>query len=133
MAQARRQADEEGSGEAFELPPDSAAAHLEAIAKGINDVDTLIQGLLAKVPPAKPWQRQLLLQLAEADRYVEILRLTVYLERDTQEICEAAEQLRLILQAAQMQIACGRADAHTKAAVQVAARMASLVSKLLAR
>lgn len=128
---AERQTDEAAS-EAFELPLDSAAAHLEAIAKGINDVDTLIQGLLAKVPPAKPWQRQLLQQLAEADRHVEILRLTIYLEHDAHEIWLAAEQLRLILQTAQMQVAFGRADSQTKAAVQVAARMTGLVSKLLA-
>ena len=126
-----RQVDEEAR-EAFELPPESAAAHLEAIAKGINDVDTLIQGLLAKVPPVKPWQRQLLLQLADADRHVEILRLVIYLEHEDKEIREAAEQLRQILQAAHAQMAGGRADMRTKAAVQVAARMAGLVSTLLA-
>lgn len=131
MPQRRQQVDDEAT-EACELPPDSAAAHLEAIAKGTNDVDSLIQGLLAKVPPAKPWQRQLLLQLAEADRRLEILRLTISLERGAQEILAAAEQVRLILQAAHMQIVGGRADAQTKAAVQVAARMAGLVSMLLA-
>lgn len=130
MAEHRRQ-DEEAA-EAFALPPDSAAAHLEAIAKGINDVDTLIQGLLAKVPPVKPWQRQLLLELGQADRHVEILRLAIYLERGSKEISEAAEQLRLILQTAHMRTVGGRADGQTKAAVHVAARTAGLVSKLLA-
>ena len=45
------------------LPPESAAAHFEAIAKGINDVDVVIQGLIGRIRPAKPWQRQLLQQL----------------------------------------------------------------------
>lgn len=130
MAERRRQ-DEEAA-EAFELPPDSAAAHLEVIAKGINDVDTLIHGLLAKVPPVKPWQRQLLSQLAQADRHVEILRLAIHLERGSMEIWDAAEQLRLILQTAHQQVGGGRADGQIKAAVHVAARTAGLVSKLLA-
>ena len=130
MAALRRQVEEPG--EAFESPPESAAAHLEAIAKGINDVDTLIQGLLSKVPPSKPWQRQLLVQLAAADRHVEILRLAIYLEHSDSEIREAAAPLRHTLQAAHAQIAGGRADGGTKATMQVATHLARLVCALLA-
>lgn len=131
IADRPRQADEE-AGEAFELRPESAAAHLEAIAKGINDVGILVQGLMANVPPAKPWQRQLLLELADADRHLEILRLCICLEHDAKEIWEAADRLRQILYAAHKRVATGRADGQTKAALQVATRMAGLVSALLA-
>ena len=66
------------------LPPESAAAHFEAIAKGINDVDVVIQGLIGRIRPAKPWQRQLLQQLRTADRHVEILRLAISLDRSAE-------------------------------------------------
>lgn len=114
-----------------ELPPESAAAHFEAIIKGIADVDTLIQGLLDSVPPIKPWQRQLLLHLSEADRKVEILRLVISLERDPQEVAEAADQLRRTLQGAYGPIAHSRADDGTKAAMKIALHLAKLVTVLL--
>lgn len=126
----RKQGDDGGT--AVNLPPETAAAHLEALAKGINDVDIVVQGLRNKVPPAKPWQRQLLAQLAEADRHIEILRLTISLERDAREISEAAAQLKLVLQNAHVQIAKGRADGWTKGAVQVALHAAWLINALLA-
>lgn len=115
----------------MDLPPASAAAHFEAIAKGIGDVDVVVQGLLGRVLPSKPWQRKLLHQLADADRHVEILRLAIYLERDAQEISDAAGQLKHTLQTAHVQISGGRADGWTKNAVSVALRTAGLVSALL--
>jgi len=130
MMDNRQRGDDRGA--EVNLPPETAAAHLEALAKGINDVDIIIQGLRNKVPPAKPWQRQLHAQLAEADRHIEILRLTIALERDAREISEAAAQLKLVLQNAHVQIAGGRADGWTKGAVQVALHAAWLINALLA-
>lgn len=127
-----RRLHEDKQAQEMDLPPASAAAHFEAIAKGIGDVDIVVQGLLGRVPPSKPWQRQLLLQLTDADRHIEILRLAIYLERDAHEISEAAAQLKQILQTAHVQITGGRADGWTKSAVRVALRTASLVSALLA-
>lgn len=114
------------------LPPESAAAHFEAIGKGINDVDVIVQGLLDRIPPSKPWQRQLLAHLDDADRHVEILRLAISLEREGAEIHEAATKLKLVLQVANVQIAASRADGWTKSALLVAYRQATLVSTLLA-
>lgn len=116
----------------LDLPPESAAAHFDAIAKGLSDVDIVVQGLLNRVAPVKPWQRQLLSQLAEADRHIEILRLTIALERDTKEISAAAAQLEQGLQIAYAQLAGGRADGWTKSAVQVALHVARLLDALLA-
>lgn len=115
-----------------DLPQESAAAHLEALGKGINDVDLIVQGLLGKTPPSKPWQRQLRAHLREADRHVEILRLAISLEREVSEIQEAARQLKQVLEVANVQIAGGRADGWTRNALIVAYRNASLVSALLA-
>ncbi len=115
-----------------DLPPESAAAHLEAIGKGINDVDVIVRGLLGKIPLSKPWQRQLRIHLRDADRHVEILRLAISLEREASEIQEAARQLKQVLEVANVQIAGGRADGWTRNALMVAYRNASLVSALLA-
>lgn len=116
----------------MDLPPESAAAHFEAIAKGINDVDVIVQGLLDRTPPSKPWQRQLRAQLQNVDRHVEILRLTISLEREDTEIYEAARKLKQVLETTNVQIVGGRADGFTKSALQVAYRNASLVTALLA-
>lgn len=120
------------SGTELDLPPESAAAHLEAIAKGINDIDVIVQGLLDRTPPLKPWQRQLRAQLQDADRHVEILRLAISLEHDGSEIYEAARQMKQVLEVTNVQIVGGRADGFTRGAVQVAYRNASLVAALLA-
>ncbi|MDG0857338.1 hypothetical protein [Roseateles puraquae] len=113
------------------LPPESAAAHFEAIAKGINDVDVVIQGLIGRIRPAKPWQRQLLQQLRTADRHVEILRLAISLDRSAEEILEAAKALKQGLQLTNMQIVGGRADGFTRNALLVAFRNATLVTEML--
>lgn len=128
----RRRQDGDPEDREMDLPPESAAAHFEAIAKGINDVDVIVQGLLDRTPPSKPWQRQLRAQLQNVDRHVEILRLTISLEREDTEIYEAARKLKQVLETTNVQIVGGRADGFTKSALQVAYRNASLVTALLA-
>lgn len=115
-----------------DLPPESAAAHLEALTKGIDEVDAVIQGLMARTPPSKPWQRQLRTHLEDADRHVEILRLAIALERDGEEIHDAARKLKQVLEVTNVQIVGGRADGYTRNALLVAYRNASLVTTLLA-
>lgn len=128
----QRRPDDDAVARDSALPPESAAAHLEAIAKGINDFDIVVQGLLSSVPPTKPWQRQLLAHLAQADRHVEILRLCISMNRDAPEIREAAGHLKQTLQATNGQTGSSRADGWTKNAVIVALHAATLVSALLA-
>jgi len=128
----RRLQEEPSADTELDLPPESAAAHLEAIAKGINDIDVIVQGLLDRTPPLKPWQRRLRAQLQDADRHVEILRLAISLEHDGAEIYEAARQMKQTLEVINVQIVGGRADGFTRSAVQVAYRNASLVTALLA-
>lgn len=115
-----------------DLPPESAAAHYEAIGKGIGDVDVIVRGLLESTPPSKPWQRQLRAHLTEADRHVEILRLAISLEHDMPEIHEASLHLKKALEVATVQIAGSRAEGWTRNALLVAYRNASLVSAVLA-
>nr|WP_242638344.1 hypothetical protein [Acidovorax temperans] len=113
-----------------DFPPESAAAHFEAIGKGINDVDVIVQALLERLPPSKPWQRQLRSHLRDADRHVEILRLEISLEHDSSEIHAAALKLKHVLEIANFHIAGGRAEGWIRNALAVAYRNASLVSKL---
>lgn len=115
-----------------DLPPDSAAAHFEAIGKAISDIDVIVTGLLERIPPSKPWQRQLRVHLRDADRHVEILRLAISLEHDITEIHDAARKLKQVLEVANVQTAGGRADGGTRNALMVAYRNASLLSALLA-
>lgn len=128
----KRRAEHESADLQVELPAESAAAHLDALAKGINDVDVIVQGLLERVPSSKPWQRQVRARLADADRHVEVLRLAISLGRDGPEILEAASKLKQGLQIANVQILGGRADGWTKNALLVAYRSACLVNALLA-
>jgi hypothetical protein len=115
-----------------DLPPESAAAHFEAIGKAIGDIDVIVRGLLERTPPTKPWQRQLRMHLQDADRHVEILRLAISLEHDLTEIHDSARKLKQVIETANVQVVGGRADGITRNALMVAYRNASLLSCLLA-
>lgn len=104
---------------------------LESLMKTIGDLDGLVQGLLTTLPPAKPWQRQLRKQLSEIDRHIEVLRLTISLERDHSEILQAALVAHRALQLANGTLAGGRADGNTRAALQVSERLASMICAFL--
>ena len=100
-------------------PPEAQAPEAE-IAKVIGDLDSITQALLTVLPPSKPWQRQLLTHLREADRKLQILRMTVALGRAPKETADAADQLQLTLRAANVYVGGGRVDMGTKTAVQLA-------------
>lgn len=95
-----------------------------AAGKLIADMAELVQAIFAVLPPSKPWQRRLLQQLAEADRLVQVLRLTVAMDRPPAEVVEAAGQLAAVLRAADRYVEVGRADLRTKAAVRLATDLA---------
>lgn len=89
------------------------------LARAIADVDALVQAMLKELPSEKTWQRQLRAQLAQVDRNIEVLRLTVFLKRSCPEIQLAARQLVLSLGAVNAYVSAGRADRMTKSAVQM--------------
>lgn len=103
----------------FAVPED-----IRQVAKVIKDLTGLVQALQSALPPSKPWQRQLRIQLAEVDRQLQVVRMTIAMERCGQEFAAAADQLVLALRSANQYGASGRADAATRAAVQLALRMA---------
>lgn len=105
---------------------------LESTGKAINDLTELVRALLTALPSTKPWQRQLRAQLSEVDGRLQILRMTIALERHDDEIRQAAEQLLLGLRAANQYGAGGRTDAATRAAVKLALRMGQQISSGIA-
>ena len=98
-----------------------------AAGKLVADLAELVQAIFTALPQSKPWQRRLLQQLAEADRLVQVLRLTVAMDRAPAEVAEAAGQLAAVLRAADRYVAVGRADLGTKAAVRLATDLAQRI------
>ncbi|MFT7773715.1 hypothetical protein [Roseateles sp.] len=105
-------------------PPTKPAPELEAIAKAIKDLDLLIRALLTSLPASKPWQRQLRLHLADADRLLQVWRMNVVMDRSGVDILLAAQELLMPLRAANVYVGSGRADAGTKQAVQLGFNLA---------
>lgn len=95
-------------------PP--APPHVKAIA----DLDSLIQALGKSLPRAKPWQRRLHDFMAHAERRIQVLRLTLSLNRDEAEVAAAIAELQTALRAASAFALSGRADMGTKMAVRLA-------------
>jgi hypothetical protein len=115
----------------METIKDTTALGVEHLAKAITDLDELVQAVLDSLPPSKPWQRQLLLYLAEIDRLTQVLRLTVSLERPSSEVSDAARELRVALRVAQRYVGAGRADSGTKAAILLACELGLRIDSAL--
>lgn len=110
---------------------EAAEACLASLMKTIADLDGLIQEVLKTLPPSKPWQRQLRQQLSHAEVQVEILRLTISLDRDHSEILQAAQFARRTLRLSNGLLSKGRADATTRAAVEVSEHLSSVICAFL--
>lgn len=95
-------------------------ARREAAAKAIGDLHAIVEAVLKSLPPSKPWQRQLVQHLHEIDRTIQVLRMTIALERVPSEVTAAKEQVLVALRVANRYVAMGRADVGTKAAVRLA-------------
>lgn len=104
----------------------------EKAAKAIGDLDDLVRAVLTSLPITKPWQRQLRQYLLDIDRHLQILRMTISMDRSLEEVNEAAGQLRTDLRVAQRYLAVGRADMGTKAAVGLACELGLRVATSLA-
>jgi hypothetical protein len=112
-------------------PLKDAPGSQDEIAQTISKLDIVVQALLADLPSAKPWQRQLRLQLSQAARCVQVLRMSIVMERSKEDICEAARRVQQALQVANASIATGRADMETKTIVNIAMAMSQRIRKAL--
>lgn len=99
--------------------------------RAIANLDALVQAMIEEVPPSKPWQRQLRVHLIQAEREVQILRMTIALDRGQGEVLQAARALQISLRTANASVSNGRADAGTKALVSIALATSQRISGAL--
>jgi hypothetical protein len=107
-------------------------SHAEAAAKSINDLDVVVQAMHSTLALSMPWQRRLVTQLEVASRHMQVLRLTISLERGNLEIAEAAGELLKVLREAYAYVAAGRADEGTRSTMRLAVDLAQRVDRSIA-
>lgn len=105
----------------------AAPTVLVACAKVLTDLDDLVRLLQVGLVYTKPWQRKLVDQLREIDSLLQVLRMTVLMERPGAEVLGAAEALWNACCRANLAVAGSRADQTTKSAVRLIAGLASCV------
>ncbi len=110
---------------------ESTARRLEHAAKLLIDLDQLVELVRQSLPLAKPWQRHLVDQLANAQRHLQVLRMTVSMRRHDSEILSAAAAARLACRQACVAAAASRADLTKKASLRLIADMATKVESAL--
>lgn len=103
--------------EATESPADPK---LVAVAKTIHDLDDLVRLILTGLARTKPWQRQLAACLDDVDRLLQVLRLTIALEKPDVEIVAAAEAVAGACRRAAASLAGSRANYPALQAVTLA-------------
>lgn len=112
--------------EATESPADPK---LVSVAKTINDLDDLVRLILTGLTRAKPWQRQFAARLSDVDRLVQVLRLTIAMEKPDVQIVAATEDVAGACRRAAASLAGSRADYPS---LQAVALVSDLGEKLRA-
>jgi hypothetical protein len=106
---------------------------LIGIAKAMGDLDDLVRLLRKTLPRAKPWQRQVASRLTELDRLLQVLRLTIVIERSDAEILAASEALCLACRRIGTAVVGSRCDPDTKVAIHLIGDLANVVRDELRR
>lgn len=88
----------------------ASALPLEETAKHITDLEQLVRLLSRGLPRSKPWQRQLAAHLADVEAQLQILRLTVSLDRSSAEIIAASSHVASACRLAMSALAGSRVD-----------------------
>ncbi|MBC7377160.1 MAG: hypothetical protein H7346_06950 [Burkholderiaceae bacterium] len=87
--------------------------------------------MIRDLAPAKPWQRHLLIRLARIDQKIQVLRMTIALDRGVAEQSAAAIQLHASLASTVAELVKGRTDVTTKAAMRFALGLGKRVREAL--
>lgn len=109
--------------------PTDAPESLAAMAKSIGDLDELVALVGRGLPRAKPWQRLLANQMIEVDRALQVLRMTVVMERADAEILAAAEVLCAECRQTGAAVVGTRSNLTTKAAIRLIADLANNIRR----
>ncbi|MBY0365145.1 MAG: hypothetical protein V3V71_04920 [Roseateles sp.] len=108
-----------------------ATAELEATAKAIRDLDELVGLLVTGLSRAKPWQRELASHAAVIQQRLQVLRMTVVMERNADEIRAAAEALHTACRRTTLAVNGSRADITAKATARLIAALANRIDTAL--
>lgn len=115
----------------------SSAPGLEAglarTAKAITDLDGVVSLTLGGLSRAKPWQRKLADALADVDRLMEVLRMTISMECNNSEILAAADALAAGCRRVAGVVTGSRADLVTLTALRLATDLAERIQAELRR
>jgi hypothetical protein len=103
------------------------------IAKSILDLGHMVDLLRKSSRHSVPWQRQLAARLADVDGHLQLLRMTLSLDKTDIEILGAADDLASACRLALLSIAGTRADQMTKAAVHLVDQLAASIATLARR
>lgn len=90
---------------------------LAALAKTIADLDDLARVMRTSLKGNGTWQRQLDARLADVERLMQILRMTIAMERPDQEIAAAAQAVAAACRQAAASLMGSRADRTSLQAV----------------
>ena len=101
------------------------------IVKLIRDLDEWIRSLRGCIRGKQPWERALIGLLADADRCMQILRMTEALGKPDQMIAEAAIELAGACRRMELAIRGSRADAFVRSSVQGAGRVGTSLAQLM--
>lgn len=105
------------------------SSRLDAVAKIVLDLDSLIEALCA-ARGTQPWKRMMREQLEPARLKMQVLRMVISLERPPPELEVVAGDVHQALSFAHTQAMRGRADANSKAALQLANTLSSRLKSL---
>lgn len=108
-------------------------AGLTGIAKAITDLDDLVRLTLGGLSRAKPWQRKLADALADVDRLMQVLRMTISMARNDSEILAAADDLAASCRRAVGVVTGSRADLVTLTSLRLATDLAERIQAELRR
>jgi len=112
----------------IEDPQDTVA---QQIVKLIEDLDVLIVGMKSEVPATKAWQRQFRGLLSQADREIQVLRMTEALQKPDREILEAAAALGSTCRRIGLAVQGSRADGVVRSAAKTMGQMGETLQKLM--
>ncbi len=101
------------------------------IVKLIKDLDVWIRSLRGSLHGKKPWERALIGLLEDADRCMQILRMTEAMQKPDLVIAEAAIDLAGACRRMELAIQGSRADSFVRSGVRGAGTVATALSQLL--
>lgn len=109
----------------------SDQARVEVLAKHIQDLQQPVELLQKGLPRAKPWQRQLAGHLGDVEHQLQVLRLTIAMDRPDAELVQASEHLAGTCRLSSGVLAGTRVDSTTRAAVKLVGDLAERIRKTI--